>query len=386
MFTEVYHPIVNGVVASIEALRAGLKRDGIEVVTFAPRARSRADEEDDGGGVVVRFPSLPLPTTTGYRLCVPYLRADVRTQMRSLDIAHAHSPFVSGWLAASHARRARIPLIYTYHTQFDAYAHYAPFGARFTRAAMIGLTRTFANRADAVIAPTHAMRERLRALGVTVRIDVVPSSIDVERFAGARRSNALRAQLGGGGDGTALVLAVARLGREKNLAVAIDAMTFAEPNARLAIVGAGPERAELERRIAASGLGDRVRLAGAFAPASMPAVYASADAFVFTSVTDTQGLVLAEAQAAGIPVMAVDSPVAREMLGVRGRFAPNDPRQIAEVLGAVLAGTDPPALVFDDRLTIASQAASIRRIYEAVRAESRKSSPYADQSAVHLAP
>ena len=386
MFTEVYHPIVNGVVTSIDALRAGLRHDGIEVVTFAPHARLRADEDDDDDGGVVRFPSLPLPTTTGYRLCVPYLRASARARMRSLDIAHAHSPFVSGWLAASHARRARIPLIYTYHTQFDAYAHYAPFGARFTRAAMVTLTRTFANCADAVIAPTHAMHERLRAFGVTTRIDVVPSAIDVERFAGARRSNALRAQLGGGDEGTSLILAVARLGREKNLAVAIDAMACAEPDVRLAIVGAGPERAELERRIAASGLGNRVRLAGAFPATAMPAVYASADAFVFTSVTDTQGLVLAEAQAAGIPVAAVDSPVAREMLGVRARFAPSDPRALAAVLREILTGSNRPAPVVDARLTIASHAASVRGIYQALRAESPKSTLESDQSAVHLAP
>ncbi len=358
MFTEVFHPIVNGVVASVDALRDGLLREGVDVVTFAPRARAYDDRDDR----VVRFPSLPLPTTTGYRLCVPFLRERERARMRSLDLVHAHSPFVSGWTALAHARRTHVPLVFTYHTQLDAYAHYAPFDARITRASMIALTRAFANRADATIAPTRAMAERLRELGVTSRIEVVPSAVDGARFGAGARSTTMRARLGASDDDVVILL-VARLAREKNLEIAIDAMSFAGANARLAIVGEGPLRDELERRIAARGLAERVCLAGAIATVAMPDVYASADVFAFTSLTDTQGLVLTEAQAAGLPVVAVDSPVAREVLGERARFVANDPHALAVALDATSPDAVRHAHAVDPRYALANHVASIRGIY-----------------------
>jgi glycosyltransferase involved in cell wall biosynthesis len=362
LFTEVYHPIVNGVVASIDALRAGLRNDDVDVVTFAPHAHAYIDDVD---ARIVRFPSLPLPTSTGYRFCIPYLRNSDRMLARELDVVHAHSPFVSGWFAAAHARRMKIPFIYTYHTQLDAYAHYAPVDARMTRVAMRRLTRVFANRADIVIAPTHAMRERLRELGVVTRIEVVPSAIDDARFANGRRNANDRARLGAN-DCTRVIIAVARLGREKNLGVAIDALAALDDDVALAIVGDGPQRDELERRVDARGLRERVRFLGRIAPAEMPDLYASADGFVFTSLTDTQGLVLSEAQAAGLAVAAIESPVAREILGAGGTYAANDAGSLAAALRAIVDAPRPGPLA-GARFGIGEHAASVRRLYQTVR-------------------
>ncbi len=255
-FTECYHPIVNGIVASIDALRDGLHARGIDVTTIAPYVPDFDDERDD----VVRIPSLPLPTPTAYRLCVPYMRANDRRRVRGIDVAHAHSPFVTGWMAASYARRHGIPLVFTYHTRLDAYAHYAPFDRASTERAMIELTRRYANGANAVVVPTHAMETRLRDIGVRSRIVVVPSGIDVERFAAGRRSADIRAQLGGS-DGVPLALVVSRLGAEKNVELAIDAVASL-PDVALAIVGEGPQRGALEDRARRTGIGSRVRFAG----------------------------------------------------------------------------------------------------------------------------
>jgi glycosyltransferase involved in cell wall biosynthesis len=370
MFTEVFHPIVNGVVASIDTLRVALQRDGVNVTTFAPRMPA-CDDDDDAS--VVRFPSLPLPTATGYRLCVPLFRARDRERLRALDIVHAHSPFVSGWFAAAHARRMRIPLVFTYHTQFDAYAHYAPFDARIVRRALIALTRAFANRADVVIAPTDAMRERLRSFGVRTRIDVVPSGVDARRFANGRRSPAVRALLGAG-ERDRLVVVVARLGREKNVELAIDALAQCARDVRLAIVGAGPQRDALVARARSLRVGDRVRFAGALAPPAMPDVYASADALAFTSLTDTQGLVLAEALAARLPLVAADSAVAREIGAGRVRIAAAEPRAFAVALEAAARSIRPAAdAEATARFDPERQSRAMQHIYAAA------------QSAVHLA-
>ncbi|HEX3549689.1 MAG TPA: glycosyltransferase, partial [Candidatus Elarobacter sp.] len=286
-FTECYKPIVNGVVASIDALRDGLCARGVDVTTIAPHFPHFVDDARD----VVRIPSLPLPTPTEYRLCVPYLSAEDRRRVEGIDLVHAHSPFVTGWMAAAYANRRNVPLVFTYHTRLDAYAHYAPFDRATTERAMIELTRRYANWADAVVVPTSAMHARLRELGVRAPITVVPSAIDVERFAGGRRSALVRARLGAPHD-VPLALVVSRLGMEKNVELAIDALAHARGVA-LAVVGEGPHRAALEERARRAGVAGRVRFPGRIARERLPDVYASADVFVFPSTTDTQGLVLA---------------------------------------------------------------------------------------------
>ena len=363
-FTECYRPIVNGVVASIDALCDGLRAHGVGVTTIAPHFPHFVDDARD----VVRVPSLPLPTQTAYRLCVPYLNGDDRRRLRGIDVVHAHSPFVTGWMGASYARRHNVPLVFTYHTRLDAYAHYAPFDRATTERAMIELTRRYANGADAVIVPTTAMEVRLRELGVHAPIAVVPSAIDVERFAAGRRSALVRARLGASGDAP-LALVVSRLGMEKNLELVLDATArFAE--LRLAVVGEGPHRAALEERARRLGVAERVRFVGALARERLPDVYASADAFVFPSTTDTQGLVLAEALAAGLPVIAADSEASRDVLAGAGRLVAPDPDALAGAIrGALAAGRDQSAvhLAFS-RFTVEMQTRRILELYREVLA------------------
>ena len=364
-FTECYKPIVNGVVASIDALRDGLFASGVEVTTVAPRFPRFIDDERN----VVRIPSLPLPTQTAYRLCVPYLNAVDRRRVRGIDLVHAHSPFVTGWMAVSYARRHRIPLVFTYHTRLDAYAHYAPFDRGATERAMVELTRRYANSADAVVVPTRAMEIRLRELGVQAPIAIVASAIDVERFATGRRSALVRARLGAGDDDAPLALVVSRLGMEKNVELAIDAIARLD-GVRLAVVGEGPHRGALEDRARRLRIGDRVRFTGALARERLPDVYASVDAFVFPSTTDTQGLVLAEALAAGLPVVAADSEATRDVLGGAGRLVAADPGEICGALrGALAAGRDQSAVrLAYSRFTVEMQARRILKLYQEVLA------------------
>lgn len=373
-YTECYRPIVNGVTASIESLRDGLERAGARVTTIAPFFPRCKDDDADA---VVRLPSLPLPTQTGYRLCVPLLPRGARERLHALDVVHAHSPFVTGWMARAYAREHGLPLVFTYHTRLDAYAHYAPFGREATRRAMLRLTRAFADRCDAVVVPTRAIETRLRELGVGARIAVVPSAIDVTRFSTGRRSLAVRALLGAHDD-TPLVLTVSRLGQEKNVELALDALARLS-GAVLAVVGDGPQRRALEARAVGLGIAERVRFCGALQSQALPDVYASADAFVFASPSETQGLVLAEALAAGLSIAAVDVPVTREILGGRGFLSLPDPAALAAAVAAALrAGRDPGGPRFAEaRFGRELQARRILDLYAGLGAAFR--------SAVHLA-
>jgi glycosyltransferase involved in cell wall biosynthesis len=358
-FTEVYSPIINGVVASVDGLSAALRDAHDDVTIYAPHF-PRAKNGEAG---VVRLPSLPLPTSTGYRLCVPFVPHAARERLQRAQIVHVHSPFVTGHLGANIARRQSIPLVFTYHTRLDEYAHYAPFAPALARAMMMRLTREFANRADVVIAPTAAMRDRLRELGVMRSVMVVPSSIDVARFRNAVRTDVARTQLGAR-DGQRVVLIVARIAKEKQLELAVDALSYAH-DVRLAIVGDGPQRSELEQRARARGVLERITFTGAVEPAVMPALYAASDAFALTSVTETQGLVLAEALAAGLPVVAADTPVNREGAAGFAILVNGGPPAFAAALAEAVAAPRNPVAAEDAarRFGRPAQAAAVQKIY-----------------------
>jgi 1,2-diacylglycerol 3-alpha-glucosyltransferase len=328
-FTEIYRPVVNGVVASVEALADGLRARGHEVYCFAPRMPGY--EEADGP--VFRMPSLPLPTRTAYRLTLPLVsRRNLNGIIKRLSLVHVHSPFVTGWMGLRYARRYGMPLVYTYHTQLEAYAHYIPFEPRATRFAAAQLTRRFANQADAVVVPTPAMGERLRELGVTVPIEVVPSGIDVARFGAGRRDEALRADAGAGPNDR-LLLYVGRLAKEKNIELLFRALASAgDASLKLAVAGEGPLREELEASARALGVAPQTTFLGIVPRNDLPNFYASADAFVMPSTTETQGLVLAEALAAGAYVIAADAPQNRDVLGGAGVVVPPTPEAFAGAL------------------------------------------------------
>lgn len=336
-FTEVYHPVVNGVVAAVDALAEGLRGRGHEVYCFAPKVPGYEEE----GGPVFRMPSLPLPSRSPYRLTLPLVsRRNLNGVIKRLSVVHVHSPFVTGWMGMRYARRFGMPLVFTYHTKLEEYAHYVPFETRTTRYAAEALTRGFADLTDAVLVPNAAMAARLRELGVVTRVEIVPSGIALEHYGAGRRDGRLR-ELAGAGEKTRLLLFVSRLAREKNVDLLLHALALAPSDLRLVIGGDGPERAALERLSEEIGVADRTTFLGRIDREALPHLYASSDAFVFPSTTETQGLVQAEALAAGTLVIAADVPSNRDVLGGAGRVVAPTPEAFAAAFAAVPSSPDP---------------------------------------------
>jgi 1,2-diacylglycerol 3-alpha-glucosyltransferase len=358
LFTECYRPIQNGVVAAVDALTFALRALGHEVLCVTPTMPGY----HEANASVVRIPSLPLPTPTAYRLTLPLLsQRRVAPMMRRPSIVHAHSPFVTGWLALRTARRYGVPLVFTYHTRLEDYAHYVPFETRATKRVVLSLLRTYANAADAVIVPTRAMETHLRSLGVTARIEIVPSGIDVELFASGRRRADVRARFGVAPD-ERMVLCVGRLAREKNLELAIETMAAMPLGTRLVVIGDGPHRVALRAAAMHAGVSDRIHFALELPRAELPDAYASADAFLFTSTSETQGLVLAEALAAGLPVVAVDAAQTREVLGDAGTVVAPDAQALATALETALSGGvrgDAPSALRFERSRVGEQMVAV---------------------------
>jgi 1,2-diacylglycerol 3-alpha-glucosyltransferase len=375
IFTEVYRPIVNGVVRSVDSLAEQLRTLGHEVFTFAPHIPKGVES----AGRVFRMPSLPLPARTEYRLTLPLVaRRNKARFLSQCDVIHSHSLFITGWMASYYARRRfRMPLVYTYHTLLDSYAHYSPLGQRITSQLTRELTKTYANAADAVIVPTKAVASALRRQGVTAPLCVVPTGVEIEAFRhlGPSVGHALRDKLGIRRNAPLLLL-VSRLAQEKNIPLAFEALARVRrrlANAQLVLVGTGPQQAHLKRLVKRMKLEQAVHFAGSVEHAEIPAFYAAADLFVFPSVTETQGLVLAEAFAAGLPVVALDNPQTREVFGehLAGEIV-EDADSMATASLRLLSDKEQRAVAVTHALTAAAAfdvratAGRVLAIYEAV--------------------
>jgi 1,2-diacylglycerol 3-alpha-glucosyltransferase len=330
LFTNNYLPFRGGVTTAVETLRRGLERLGHRAGVFAPAARPPIADSP----WVFRYPSVPAPTYPGFALPVPLSRR-VHELARAFapDIVHAQHPFLLGPTARRFARRHRIPLVFTYHTRYEKYAHYVPLPERLVALLAVRLSCRFAASTDLVIAPSERIAGTLRARGVTAPVAVVPTGVPLELFAPGDRSGARRA-LGFPGD-TTLCLYVGRLDREKSVERIIDAFASvadAVSSAHLSLVGQGTYEGELRQRAASSPARDRIRFHGGMDREALPLYYRAADLFLFASETETQGLVLAEAHASGLPAVAVRASGVDEVVrdGETGVLTKAEAREFAD--------------------------------------------------------
>ncbi len=335
-FTDTYTPQINGVVTSIRLFATALEARGHEVYVFAPTPRHPDDADR-----VVRFPSMPWAFQPEMRVASPVSIAALRTlDSLKLDIVHSHDPFSIGLLGLNVAWRKRIPYVHTYHTLYPEYVHYV-WETRLTKRLAERLSRDFCQRCDSIVAPSSKVDAYLRAWGVTVPVDVIATGIDVETYARPEpvRLDSLRARLSLGAE-ERVVLFVGRLGREKNIELLLRALWHSRhPNVKLLVVGDGPHRHELEAIAAELGLENRVIFAGYLERADTVAAYHLADVFAFASTTETQGLVIGEAMAAGLPVLAVHDHAVEDFVvdGQTGFVVPALAEDLARALDDLLA-------------------------------------------------
>ena len=331
LFTNNYLPFCGGVTISVETLRRGLEACGHEVWIFAPRFPGAVDEAPR----IVRFPSVPAGTYPEFTLAVPWAPRFARlVQSLDLDVYHAHHPFLLGPAARRWARRAGRPLVFTYHTRYEKYAHYVPLTRPLVEAAAVRLSTRFASRADAVVAPSMLVHEHLRRRGVTTPISVVPDRRG-SRALPARRPGR-RPPRPGPGSRRPLCCSTWAVSTARRAWTACCWPSIGSPARwrprRLWLVGQGKEGEALRRLAERLPTGDRIHFAGVREHARLVPWYQAADLFLFASETETQGLVLAEAAACGLPAVAVTAPGCDEVVrdGESGILTKGDPASLAE--------------------------------------------------------
>jgi len=338
MLSDVYFPRINGVSTSIETFRAALAAQHISVKLIAP---SYGDDEPMAG--VTRIPARRVWADPEDRLAhYAKLRHAAVQAAAECDLIHIQTPFAAHYAGLHAARVLKKPVIATYHTLFEEYLqHYI---AWLPAAALRGLARQFSrsqcNALNAIIVPSTAMRTRLLGYGITRPLHVLPTGLPEDAF--VQRDGAFFRAVQGIDPQRPVVLFVGRVAHEKNIDFLLQAFALARqslPELLFLITGEGPAQAHLARQASRLGLGDSVRFLGYLnRHDELPAAYAAANAFVFASRTETQGLVLLEAMAQGCPVVALSVMGTADILQPqRGcRIAPDEAAGFAKVLLHVL--------------------------------------------------
>jgi glycosyltransferase involved in cell wall biosynthesis len=328
IFGESYLPYLSGVTVSTETLARGLRAAGHQVLLVVPRPADGGEPPSAGApGPSPSYAWLPSyqappPAPAGYRMPWP-LPSGALQAARDFapGVVHAQSPFVSGLMARRLGQRSGSPLVFTHHTRFDDYGHYlgplAHAGARTLAAYLYDYWVGCA----AVIAPGSQLADEIRQrLGGRRRpmIRTIPTGIDVAAIAALPPAD-LRAANGWPSDAV-VVVSLGRLAREKNVGLLVDAFAAAaarDARLRLVLIGGGPSTPQVAERVSRSDLAGRVALSGRLPRPEGLAHLRGGDLFAFASQTETQGLVLAEALAAGLPVVALAGP------GVSDSVRPN---------------------------------------------------------------
>lgn len=305
MMSNTYTPLVGGLERSVRDCTMAYRRRGHRVVVVAPAFEGMpADEED-----VVRLPAIPHVRGSQFSLQLPIPGVLSRAlQGFKPEIIHAHHPFLIGNTALRIARARKIPLVFTHHTLFEHYLHDLPIQTPAAAQFMIKLVTGYANLCDQVFAPSRGVAALMRRRGITSPIRVIPTGIDIQHFARGRGS-ALRRSLGI--PAQAFVIGhVGRLAPEKNLEFLAGALALflqRRSPAHLLLIGDGPAKEACHARLQRAGVQARVHDPGVLQDQALVDAYHAMDAFAFASKSETQGLVVAEAMAAGVPVVALDA-------------------------------------------------------------------------------
>jgi glycosyltransferase involved in cell wall biosynthesis len=315
MMTNTYLPHVGGVARSVSTFADEFRKRKHRVLVVAPEFEGKP-LPPRAAAIVERVPAIQNFNGSDFSFKLPIVAGLApRLDAFEADVIHAHHPFLLGDTALRIAATKNAPVIFTHHTRYEDYTHYVPFDSPTLKDVAINLSTHFANLCDGVIAPSESIARLIRKRGVEVPIRVVPTGIDVAAFAAGdgerfRRKFKIPAN-------AFVVGHVGRLAPEKNLPYLAEAVALfikRTPESVFLVVGGGPSEDKIKEIFEKHGLANRLILAGKQSGRALADGYNAMDVFAFASFSETQGMVLSEAMAAGLPVVALNAPGVREVM------------------------------------------------------------------------
>lgn len=321
MFTNTYLPIVGGLELSIQSFTEEFRKRGHRVKIIAPEFDNSPAKEPN----IIRVPAFKNFNGSKFSITYP-VPVILKKALKGFkpDVIHTHHPFLMGDTALRLAYADGIPLVFTHHSIYEENITPVPGMTEGLKKFIIELSTGYANLCDTVIAPSGSVAQMIREHGVTTPIEVIPTGLHLNQFRGT--SGNLREKMGI--PKKALVVGyVGRLAEEKNLPFLMRAVsTFLRKNksALFLVVGSGPMEAAVLLHFKEQKLESRLRMAGEMNGKKLIEAYHAIDVFAFASQSETQGMVLNEAMAAGTPVVGVDAPGVRDIVTdkVNGRLIP----------------------------------------------------------------
>jgi len=318
MMTNTYTPHVGGVAQSVSSFTREYRELGHNVVVVAPTYKEKPEQEKG----IIRIPAIQKFNGSDFSVMLP-IPGYMESQLKKLrpDIIHSHHPFLIGSTAIRAAKKYNTPLVYTHHTMYEQYTHYVPMEFPRMKEFVIHLSRGYANMADSVIAPSNSIAQLLKERGVNSPIVVIPTGVYPERFKNGN-GDLFREEY----HIPKYAFVIGHLGRltpEKNLgflSLAIIEFLKRKKDAYFLLVGYGPSKREIKEIFQQNQLQDRLVVAGKLQGKQLINAYHAMDLFAFSSKTETQGMVLAEAMSAGVPVVALKASGVMEVIenGVNG--------------------------------------------------------------------
>lgn len=388
MISDVYFPRINGVSTAIQTLRRELTADGHEVTLIAPDYGSVTDDEAN----IIRLPARTVWLDPEDRMMPMRAVLALLPQLReqAFDVVHIHTPFVAHYAGLKLARALGLPVIETYHTFFEEYLfHYVPFAPKgLMRMLARRFSRSQCNALDALIAPSQPMLDALRRYGIDTPAHAIPTGLKLADFAGGDGDTFRRTH--GIAPHRPVLLFVGRVAHEKNIGFLLEMFHQVRrdhPDTLLVIAGEGPASGALRTHTQRLGLNDHVHFVGYLdRRRELLDCYRAADLFVFASRTETQGLVLLEAMACGVPVVGLAIMGTAEVLrhGHGAHIAEDDPHDFASKVLALLTNHALRAELaqrgehYVQHWTASEMTRRLARFYEQVIADtSRKEAPRA---------
>ncbi|MFO7715055.1 glycosyltransferase [Desulfosarcina sp.] len=337
MFTNTYLPHVGGVARSVSFFSQDLRDAGHRVLVVAPTFAG-CEKHDRDEAEVFRVPAIQKFNGSDFsvRIPSPFL-VDEKIDLFEPDVIHSHHPYLLGDAALRAARRRQLPLIFTHHTLYEEYTHYIARNPENMKRFAAFLSTNYADMCDRVVAPSQSIRHLVRKRGVTVPVTVIPTGVDTSFF--SKGSGESFREKHGIPQDSFVIGHLGRLAPEKNLdylATAAAQTIEKKSDVYFLVVGEGLSRQTILQTFAESGLQKRLILAGTATGQTLANAYHAMNIFAFASHSETQGMVLTEAMAAGVPVIALDASGVREVVedGLNGRLldSQSSERQFAEML------------------------------------------------------
>ena len=370
LFTDTYFPQVSGVATSIRTLKTELEKLGHKVFIFTTTDKDVNRYED---WQIIRIPSVPFFAFKDRRVAYRgFSNALEIARQYQLDIIHTQTEFSLGLLGIWIAKELRIPVVHTYHTQYEDYVHYLAKGMVIRPSMVKYIVRGFMSDLDGVVCPSEIVYDLLVGYKIKAEKRVIPTGIDLAKFDRREVSREdikkLRFKLGIAED-EVMLLSLSRISYEKNIQAIVEALPMVlEENAKvkLVIVGDGPYAEDLKALVAQLHIEDSVIFTGMIAPSDTALYYKAADFFISASTSETQGLTYLESLASGTPIIAHGNPYLDNVISDKtfGTLYYESRDLAGAILEAILATPDMDEKKLADKLYEISAENFGRRIYE----------------------